>query len=289
MPLHLSPELLAIIISFLPRFCLPLLSTVSRTWQAAIERHTMRAIHLRSNDLPAFATVFSLGHRRLALAQLDYDAILPSYSDHQCARFETDRDKRLNNEALTAAIHDLFSLLHSWEQEAASSAVVGNKNPDEVRTTPTTIGGKRGATARPISLALDVYSLSDAPYRVGVDVEEQREDVFRGDREDLFECRYQHSFLRLLRADELPLISRISTFETFTDTCEERRIEGASMAGMGAKMPNLETVAWWVDDNEKKYPEVRRMHRFGGFQVFHILTEQETSRFLNNPTSLQSL
>lgn len=44
------------------------------------------------------------------------------------------------------------------------------------------------------------------------------------------------------------------------------------MAGMGAKMPNLETVTWWVDGNEKKYPEVRWMHRFGRFQGFHVLT-----------------
>lgn len=52
MPFHLSPELLAIIISFLP-----LLSTVSQTWQVAIERLTMSAIHLKSTDL---ATVLPL-------------------------------------------------------------------------------------------------------------------------------------------------------------------------------------------------------------------------------------
>lgn len=82
-----------------------------------------------------------------------------------------------------------------------------------------------------------------------------------GGRKDLFEYRYEHSFLRLLRADELPPISRISTVENAKDL----RIEGASLAGIGAKMPNLERVVWFVHDDEKKYPEVRRMHRFGEF------------------------
>lgn len=143
MPLHLSPELLAIIISFIPKSCLPLLSTVSRPWQAAIERHTMSAIHLKSTDLHDFASVFSQGHRRLALVQLHYDAILPSYSDHQCARFETDRDKRLNNEALTAAIHELFSLLYSWEHEAPPVSIVGSQTSHGTPTTTTTEENKK--------------------------------------------------------------------------------------------------------------------------------------------------
>ncbi len=85
MSFHLCPELLAIIISFLPKSCLPLLSTVSQTWQVAIERLTMSAIQLKSTDLAAFATVAT------ALAQLHYDAILPSYSDRRCAIWEGPR------------------------------------------------------------------------------------------------------------------------------------------------------------------------------------------------------
>ena len=92
---------------------------------------------------------------------------------------------------------------------------------------------------------------------------------------DLLELRYEHSFLKLLRADELPPISRISTFITTEALCIHRRIEGASLAGMGAKMPNLETVEWWVHDDEKRYSEVRRIHRFGELEVF------QTSNFRN--------
>lgn len=111
-----------------------------------------------------------------------------------------------------------------------------------------------------------MYSLSDPPYREGVDLLRERRDseIARGPN-DLFERRYEHSFLRLLRADELPPISRISRFENSIDLCFERRIEGASLAGIGAKMPNLETVGWFINDDEKKFPEVRWMHRFREF------------------------
>lgn len=85
-----------------------------------------------------------------------------------------------------------------------------------------------------------------------VDVAEQREDaILAGGRKDLFEYRYEHSFLRLLRADELPPISRISTFENAKDLCFQRWIEGASPAGIGPKMPNLERVVWFVHDDER--------------------------------------
>lgn len=91
---------------------------------------------------------------------------------------------------------------------------------------------------------MNAYSLSDAPYRDGVDVRQQRVDaVMSGYLNDFFKIRYEHSFLKLLRR-------RASTYITYFDLynhrglCLLRRMEGASLAGMGAKMPNLETVAW---------------------------------------------
>lgn len=259
MSFHLSPELLAIIISFLPRSCLPLLSTVSQTWQVAIERLTMSAIHLKSTDLAAFATVYAQCHRRLALAQLHYDAILPSYS-RRCARPESDRDRTLNNEALTAAIHDLFSLLHSWEHQDAPAVAVGDQNPDGIGATTISTRRERRAMARPISLTMNAYSLSDAVYRRVVIVSDA----------GFVHQRYEHSFLKLLRADELPPISRISTFISYY-----RRIEGASLARMGAKMPNLETVEWLVNDKEKRHPELRQIHRFGELKLFDVLSNKK--------------
>lgn len=103
------------------------------------------------------------------------------------------------------------------------------------------------------------------------------------DRNDFLEFLYQDSFLKLLRADGLPPISRFSTFIATEGLCCHRRIEGASLAGMGAKMPNLETIEWWVHDDEKKYAEVRRMHRFGQLEVFNVLSNQKFQELRNTP------
>ena len=105
------PELIALILSFLAPDELINYVTVSRSWQYAVERRTFRRIKLKSTDLEFFRNTF-VGHRRAALADLSYDVILPTYSDHQCARFETEEDKRSNNEALTEAIHGLFFVMH---------------------------------------------------------------------------------------------------------------------------------------------------------------------------------
>ena len=106
-----SPELITLILSFLDLDELINYVTVSKSWQYAVERCIFRKIHLKSTDLDLFGHIF-VGHRRAALADL-------TYSDHQCARFETDEDRRYNNEALTEAIHGLFTILHSWDQEMA--------------------------------------------------------------------------------------------------------------------------------------------------------------------------
>lgn len=124
---------------------------------------------------------------------------------------------------------------------------------------------------------MNAYSLSDAPYREGVAVGLQRVSEVMA---DFFELRYEHSFLKLLRADELPPISRILTFITTEALCIHRRIEGASLAGMGAKMPNLEKVEWWVHDDEKRYPELRRIHRFGELEVFDVLSNKRHQELL---------
>lgn len=106
-------EVLSMIASFSTSDDLPRLSTVSRAWQFVIERHTMGSIHVESTDLQNFSNIFAHHDRRAILMNLSYDVVLPAYSDHQCATFETNLDKQRNNEALTDAVHSLFSILHS--------------------------------------------------------------------------------------------------------------------------------------------------------------------------------
>lgn len=250
---QLPVELLDRIASFSSSNDLPQLSTISRAWQSVVERRTMRAIQLKSTDLQDFSNVFIHQNRRAALVDLSYNVILPAYNDHQCARFETDRDKQRNNQALTDAIHALLFLLHSWDEEAVGLS------GDEMTSY------SRPAVAGRISWTLDAYSPTDVHHRQDVNVDAQRfEAQLAGGRKDLFEHRYERSFLRMLNCEGLPAVSRIGGFHV-EELCHRRRIEGASLAGIAAKLPNLETIVWAVNDDEKRDALVRQVHRFGKY------------------------
>lgn len=240
---ELPLELFAIILSFLDRNELFRYVTVSRLWQHAIERYTFREIYLKSTDTKYFSDKV-VGHRRTALKKLNYHVILPTYSDHHCAKFETKKDKQMNNEALTESIHQLFSILRSWNQTASEGAATCQSGPF-------------------LSLTLDAYSMMDICHRNSVDFNEQRmQSQVAGGRQDLVEHRYEHSFLQVLRIDELPELPCISQFHSFR-LYYRRRIEGSSLAGIAARLPNLQNIFWAVNDDEKKYPSVRQQHRFG--------------------------
>lgn len=250
---QLPVELLNIIASFSSSNDLPRLSTISRAWQSAVERRTMRSIQLKSTDLQHFSNIFVHQNRRAALVELSYNAILPAYSDHQCARFETDGDKQQNNQALTDAIRSLLSLLHSWDDRAA-----GLSDSDMA-------SHSRPAAAGRISWTLNAYSPTDVDHRENVDVQAQRfQAQLAGGRKDLFEHRYERSFLRMFNCEELPVVSRIGAFRA-DEMWYRRRIEGRSLAGIAAKLPNLETVVWTVNDDEKRDVVARQMHRFGTY------------------------
>lgn len=248
MTLESMPELIAPILSFLDPNDLINYATVSKSWQLAVERCTFRKIHLKSTELDRFEDIFVVRHRRAALAVLSYDIILPTYSIHQCARFETKEDKRLNNEALMESLHRIFSLLHSWyEQELMA----------DDNTTPAF------RETRSITFKLNAYSPMDVDRRKNVDVEEERhQSTLAGGRADLFEHRYEHSYLRVPEVAELPELLRVTAFHA-EELCYNRRIEGSSLAEIANKLPNSEEIVWAVNDDEKRYPEIRQQHRQG--------------------------
>lgn len=90
------------------------LATVSRRWQAAIERQTFRHIYLKSTDLDAFETIVR-GDRRHFLHCIQYVIVLPNYNEEACARFERAPDRLANDKAFTFALHGLFRTLSSWD------------------------------------------------------------------------------------------------------------------------------------------------------------------------------
>lgn len=250
---ELPLELVHIIASFSSPYDFLRLCTVSRAWQLVIESHTMRKVHIKSTDLQDFSKIFSHHNRRAALMKLTYDVVLPTYSDRQRARYESHHDKQQNNEALANAVQSLFSILHSWDEEVR---MLGN----------TTASHQRPVVAGRISLILNVHSPTDVHGREHVDIRAQRgKSHLHNGQKHMFERRYARSarsFLKISRCDELPSVSRIRDFQTI-NLCHWRRIEGASLSRVAARLPNLETINWVVSDNDQFDQSVRQQQNLG--------------------------
>jgi hypothetical protein len=88
----------------------PRLAGLNHLWKEAIESITFRHLEIKSNDLDTFQSIV-MGNRRRYLAKLSYTVLLPEYSDEACAREESRDEQRLNNEAFTKGIYDLYAVL----------------------------------------------------------------------------------------------------------------------------------------------------------------------------------
>jgi hypothetical protein len=219
---NLPQELLDAISLQLPDSDLHNCCTVSRRWQFTVERLTFIWIRLKSTDLERFSDIFSDHHRRESLELIDYQVVLPTYSD-----------KRLNTEAFTEALHGLFRILHSWEHK----------------------GGAATSNQKTVSLELSF----DSPKHSRSWKNPWQE--FRK-KYGLFELRHEYSFLRLLN-DDLPTVSRISRFQLPTRLHSPQHVDGATLAAIAAKLPNLEYIMWHLIDDDKKFPSQRQQRRYG--------------------------
>ncbi|KAI0845396.1 hypothetical protein F5Y00DRAFT_170636 [Daldinia vernicosa] len=88
------------------------LATVSRKFQNSVERHTFRKILFTATDskLDDFTNIFT-PRRRSFLRDLAIRMVLPPYPSECFTEFETDQDRRANNEAITAALKRIFCLI----------------------------------------------------------------------------------------------------------------------------------------------------------------------------------
>ncbi|KAL8677527.1 MAG: hypothetical protein Q9186_006039 [Xanthomendoza sp. 1 TL-2023] len=214
---------------------LPPLATLSRKWQHAVESHTFRLLRTKSTDLPYLTQVLT-PPRRKYLSHLAYDIVLPTYTDNECAKYETKDDMERNSQAFTYAIHSLFQFLKSWE------------------------AGGVGTKPRSFFLDIsDIYSPMDRFFRD--DYLEDEEQFESGKRYDLWEHRYEHSFLQLSEHPTLPALSCISSFRLFTSRTNYRKVEPHSAMRLAAKLANLGSVDLTLNDNEKRNPHIRQQHR----------------------------
>lgn len=74
-----------------------------------------------------------------------------------------------------------------------------------------------------------------------------------GQRNDLFEDRYEHSHIRLLRSQELPSTSLVSELLASSDR-RSPRLDLDTLVNTAAKLGGLSKIALELYDNETKYP-----------------------------------
>ncbi|KAL9030616.1 MAG: hypothetical protein Q9196_001283 [Gyalolechia fulgens] len=213
---------------------LPAYATISRPWQQAIESRTFRTLHFKSTELPYVVEILTSSHWRQLLSSLTYDVVLPTYTDNQCAKFETAEDMQRNNEAFTHAMHNLFQLLLTGQ-------------------------GYQGFSALSLDL-WDCYSPMDAMHRDPAKLEDDREQYGRGKRHDLFENRYRRSVLSLLEQPELPAVECVRSFRCYA---QSRPVRYDSAVLLAAKLPNAESVTLHLRDDEKVEGRLRQDYRHG--------------------------
>ncbi|MCJ1469430.1 hypothetical protein MMC07_008063 [Pseudocyphellaria aurata] len=250
-------ELIFIIASFLSFEDLVRLATVCRQWQFIAERYTMRNIQVWSNRLKDFSDIFAHHHRRAALVDLVYHVVLPTYPNSRYGRAESRQDQDRNNKVVTKAVHELFSILHSWDEEAGMLA-------DTTASSPRRVAGGR------MSFMLNAYSPTDLDEEAYRNYRITHKPISQTER---YERRCGRSFLQILRCDELPDLPRIQEFLA-TELYYQRHIEGASLTRVAAKLPNLTAVDWKVNDNQSSKTALRQQHRFDFAQSLTIVPSE---------------
>jgi len=179
------------------------------------------------------------------LTKLTLNVVLPNYDEKDRGRFERAADQDANSETFTKAIEKLVSVLKSWEDASVDSSlcfVLGR-----------------------------VYSPSDASECDYETIQQQRLEVELGNRHDLFQHRYMHTPIRLLRSDGLPSLSRV-TKASPANSCSVRPLDMRAVVDLIAKFPNLESCVWVLDDDEKRYPDLRLTNRHSFASALSTLT-----------------
>ncbi|KAI2780069.1 hypothetical protein F4815DRAFT_471087 [Daldinia loculata] len=105
------------------------LATVSRKFQNSVERYTFRSILLTATDskLDELARILT-PRRRSFLRDLAIKMVLPPYPSECFTEFETEQDRRANNEAMTAALKRVFCLISTLFDHDGSITPMLNLN-----------------------------------------------------------------------------------------------------------------------------------------------------------------
>lgn len=208
-----------------PQSVLASYCTISRRWQAALEKRLFESIRVDSSadELKTFAEVTKTPRRRALLRRLQFTVMLPTYDQNAYSRLERDPDREANDATFQYAVSRLFGVLHAWDEDGAGLA----------------------------KLHLTIGNMHSPP-------DLRRKNVYSGDI-----GAYRRSRSRVhLRATELPEVRCVSSL-TFANGDKGRQTTIQGWVGLVQKLPSLHNVKIHVLDNEMRYPGIRRDEHHG--------------------------
>ncbi|KAM5349617.1 hypothetical protein ACJ41O_006122 [Fusarium nematophilum] len=214
------------------------LATLSHRLQAAVERLTFRHIKVTSEELAEFGRLFTPARRGL-LSNLIFTVILPPYDDAATLRAESPEERAANDRAYTKAIQSLFQFLGSWEKDdlriVGSLLILSINHPESPSDFP--------------------WPSRVAPWGRGHVNEHEQTCIHEG--------RYLHSYINLLHPESLPVLHRVRKLEMVQpeDRYGHRNVYPKVPIVLASKMANLEAIKICVDDDEKRFPHLRRRNR----------------------------
>ncbi|KAL6404312.1 hypothetical protein AUP68_13699 [Ilyonectria robusta] len=212
------------------------LAALSRRLRASVERLTFKYIKINSDELAEFGQLLTPARRSL-LVGLTFTVILPSYDAAAGLRAESPAERAANDESYTQAIKSLCQTLKRWETEDPESIVC---------RMALTINHPESPSDRP-------WPSEVAPWSPGSGTED----------ECIHEGRYLHSYIDLMHPEELPVLNRVKHLNMLRPeaTYAHRNVYPKVPMLLASKMPNLESVKFGMDDDEKRFPDIRKRNR----------------------------
>lgn len=209
-------------------------ASVSRKWQAEVERYTFARIHLNHGRLPAAHQY--LTPRRWSLVRSVFLRVdLPEYDNAARERVEPLEDQRMNNETFTNVARSVLELLSSGQ-----------------------------ANGPGIVFGVGAVCKSDGRYEAGSVFMKRKQLRRHGLSKDIVDARYKSSYVELALDDQqLPTVHLISEFHVSRDG---RRIAPATCCMMAASMVRLVSLNLELHDSEKNLA-LRRQLRQGTFII----------------------
>lgn len=218
-------------------------STLSTTWQRAIERKVFRHMRLLPSDLETFAHL-AVGRRRTYVRDIDMGFGQEPYDIANFTQVETEDEQNRKDSIFTATIQRLFQILSGW----------GNNHPGLRLNLPSRFPPNNIPTMNRDAFAyVRKETLKSQPCG--------RKTPQR---------RYRKLYLSLVDLINIPEVQVIT--KLYIPYTAPSRLWPGSAASIAALLPNLKE--FWADlwDSETSDLESRRRSRKGGWHSMDTWT-----------------